>query len=60
MRAEHRKELGVTVDRVRMLYKSSNGDVGTAGLNDNGKLVVIHQPNAASGGKRYAKDVARS
>jgi hypothetical protein len=40
------------------LYKSPNGDVWTAALNDLGKLVVLHEPNRASGGKPTEMDAS--
>jgi hypothetical protein len=42
----------MALTRQRLLYRSSNGDVWATGLNDEGTLVVIHEPNRASGGKR--------
>jgi hypothetical protein len=48
----------MTLSRVRTLYKSSNGDVWSIGTNDAGKLVVIHEPNRASGGQRTETDVS--
>ena len=46
----------MTLSESRRLYKSSNGDVWTAATNDVGRLVVIHEPNRASGGKRTEVD----
>jgi hypothetical protein len=40
------------------LYESSNEDVWRLGTNDAGKLVVLHQPNPASGGKPTEMDVS--
>ncbi len=47
----------MTLDRVNRLYESSNGDVWSAAMNDAGGIVVIHEPNRASGGKRTEMDV---
>jgi hypothetical protein len=48
----------MTLSRLRTLYKSSNGDVWSTGTNEAGKLVVLHEPNRASGGKPTEMDVS--
>ena len=46
------------LNRSQTLYKSPNGDVWTAALNERGALVVVHQSNQASGGQRTETDVS--
>jgi hypothetical protein len=47
----------MALSRLRTLYKSSSGDVWTAGMNEEGRLVVVHEPNRASGGLRSEIEV---
>jgi hypothetical protein len=47
----------MTLSRVRTLYKSPNGDTWRTGINEQGKLIVLHEPNLASGGKPTEMDV---
>jgi hypothetical protein len=42
----------MTLTQVLTLYRSPNGDVWTAAMNDAGRLLVVHQPNPASRGQR--------
>jgi hypothetical protein len=42
---------GMVLSSVRELYSSSNGDRWEAGCYELGRLVIIHTPNASSGGK---------
>jgi hypothetical protein len=48
---------GIVVSSVRELYSSSNGDRWEAGCDELGRLVIIHTPNASSGGKAKLMDV---
>ncbi len=48
----------MTLEGARTLYKSSNGDLWRYGTNSAGKLVVLHEPNPASGGKPTEIDVS--
>ena len=44
--------------QARTLYASSNGDTWSLGRNPNGDIVVLHQPNPASGGRQAEIDLA--
>jgi hypothetical protein len=46
------------LDHVRPLYESANGDVWSMGTNEAGKVVVLHEPNRASGGKPSEMDIS--
>jgi hypothetical protein len=46
----------MAVSNLGELYTSSNGDRWEAGLDELGRLVIIHTPNASSGGKPKLMD----
>ena len=48
---------GIVVSSVRELYSSSNGDRWEAECDELGRLVIIHTPNLASGGKPKLMDI---
>ena len=50
----------MAVSSVRELYTSPNGDRWEAGRDELGRLVIIHTPNVASGGKPKLMDVGPS